>query len=189
MIAPDGLPAVDLEDLAGRSSLRILVLSDTHGSLGFFKKAIEALSPLDLVLHLGDHSAPYGSIAALSPSPVLAVAGNCDGEYSRNMADSLRLNLAGHPVFMTHGHRLRVKQTLESLLAAAAEPPVEADLILFGHTHHYLDREQTSSKGRPFRLLNPGSASQSFFNPNPSCALVLLEPGSIQVFRHSSISL
>lgn len=191
MIVPEGLPRIDLDDLASRSSLRVLVLSDTHGSLRFFKKALEALTPIDLVLHLGDHAAPYDTLAAISPAPVLAVAGNCDGEHGRNMPDSIRLNLAGHRVFLTHGHRFRVKQTLDSLLEAAAEPPVEANLILFGHTHHYLDHVQTTSKGRSYRLLNPGSASQSFFNPNPSCALVLAEkvPGTISVVRHTSISL
>ncbi len=177
---------IEWEHLAIAQSLRVLVLSDTHGSLGLLKTAVTDLAPLDLILHLGDHSAPYPGLTDLTTVPVLAVAGNCDGEHGRDLPESMRLKLAGRSVFMTHGHRFSVKQTLDRLAIAAAQPPVAADLILFGHTHQYLDQVRMTVSGHPFRMLNPGSASQSFFQRNPSLALVLFAPASIQVFRYPS---
>jgi len=174
---------LDLNAFARRQVLQALIVSDTHGSLRLLDTALSQLPDVELILHLGDHAAPYQELKTVTDLPVIAVAGNCDGRDGRDMPDTLHLSLAGTRLFLTHGHRFRVKHDLAELIAAATTPPVESDLILFGHTHRYLDSILTTEGGRPFRLLNPGSACLSPFNPHPSCAMLRIEAGRVEITR------
>lgn len=174
---------LDLNALAGRQTLQALIVSDTHGSLRLLYTALKRMPDIELILHLGDHAASYQELKTVTDLPVIAVAGNCDGRDGRDLPDTLRLTLAGERLFLTHGHRFRVKHDLAELIAAATTPPVESDLILFGHTHRYLDSTLTTEDSRPFRLLNPGSACLSPFNPHPSCALLRIDAGRVEITR------
>lgn len=176
---------LDLQKLAERPTLDILVLSDTHGSLKFLPLVLQIFPRVDLILHLGDHSEPMHELTRLTTIPILGVAGNCDGHFAHDLPQSLRLCLAGYSVFLTHGHRFGVKHGLDELIAAAAEPPIRADLILFGHTHHYYEQYGTSAENRSFLLLNPGSACLSTFNRHPTCSLVQLSENGIKVTKFS----
>ena len=174
---------LDLKAFAERQTIQALIVSDTHGSLRLLYTALKRLPDVDLILHLGDHAASYQELKTVTDLPVIAVAGNCDGRDGKDLPDTLRLTLAGMRLFLTHGHRFRVKHDLSELIAVATNPPVESDLILFGHTHRYLDSTLTTESGRPVRLLNPGSACLSPFNPHPTCALLGIDAGRAKITR------
>lgn len=174
---------LDLNALAERQVLQALIVSDTHGSLRLLHSVLRRFSDVELILHLGDHAAPYQELKTVTDLPVIAVAGNCDGRDGKDLPETLRLTLAGVRLFLTHGHRFRVKHDLAELIAAATTPPVESDLILFGHTHRYLDSMLTTEGGKSFRLLNPGSACLSPFNPHPSCALLRIDTDRVEIIR------
>lgn len=167
----------------------LLVLSDTHGSRRLFELALQRHGgAIDLILHLGDHGGPLQELTDLARQaarPLLCVAGNCDSQRSSGspLPDSLRLTVAGCRLFLTHGHRFGVKHGLDELAIVGGEEPVAADLVLYGHTHHYHDETRVSADGRCFRLFNPGSASLSYYNPEATCALVHLSPVSIEIER------
>ena len=58
--------------------MKILVLSDSHGTMSSMERALERERP-DCVLHLGDHLRDARSLARRHPqTPVYAVPGNCD---------------------------------------------------------------------------------------------------------------
>ena len=131
------------------NDMKLLVLSDTHRSLGFAYDAIEKERP-DAVLHLGDHLTDAEDLSFACQEPdFYYVPGNCD--YAPTVPQSLTLEFDGVRIFMTHGHRYNVKLGYESLANAAHFSG--AQLALFGHTH-----EADFLRMGDVTLFNPGSA-------------------------------
>lgn len=132
--------------------MKLLVLSDTHRSLGFACEAIEKEHP-DAVLHLGDHLTDAEDLSfAYSEPDFYYVPGNCD--YAPTVPPALTLDFQGVRIFMTHGHLYGVKQELSALCAAAKA--AGAQIALFGHTH-----VQHMEKRDGVLLFNPGTAGRS----------------------------
>lgn len=114
--------------------MKILVLSDSHSSLAFMRKAISIVKP-DAVVHLGDH---YDDAIAMSEEfpniPIHCVPGNCDRHRMMDVQpEVLCYDVCGVRLFMTHGHLQSVKVTLVRLLNEARA--MNAKAALYGHTH------------------------------------------------------
>ena len=130
------------------NDMKLLVLSDTHRSLGFACDAIEKERP-DAVLHLGDHLTDAEDLSFACQEPdFYYVPGNCD--YAPTVPQSLTLEFDGVRIFMTHGHIYGVKRDLTALTGAAKD--AGAQLALFGHTHRALLEQQDG-----LWLMNPGA--------------------------------
>ena len=111
--------------------MKLLILSDTHRSLGFACEAIEKEAP-DAVIHLGDHLGDAEDLSFAYQDPdFYYVPGNCD--YAPTVPQMLTLEFDGVRIFATHGHLFGVKRELTALADAARERG--AQLALFGHTH------------------------------------------------------
>lgn len=147
--------------------MKLLVVSDLHGSLFYAKKIFEQFETgaYDSILFLGDimyHGPRNPFPEDYSPKDVatlfnkykdrvLAVRGNCDSEVDQMllefpmMSDYLILPFNERKVFVTHGH----------LFGPTNLPPLHpGDCLLFGHFHIlYHQKEQG------IHLLNPGSIS------------------------------
>ena len=150
--------------------MKILVLSDSHAALSFMRRCIDAVRP-DAVIHLGDHYDDGTAMAEEYPHiPFHQVHGNCDAHRCFIPdAETRMLKLAGVPIFITHGHRHHVKQTLLRLLADARASG--AALVLYGHTHvAYCQKEDDG-----LMVMNPGSCG--YFGG--SAGLVELRDGQI----------
>ena len=127
--------------------MKLLVLSDSHGTLDKMERALALESP-DVVIHLGDYYRDAEALRKKCGCPVVNVHGNCD--MVRNAPAFHMETYEGYRFFMTHGHHYNVKSGLLSLFLAAREQ--QADMILFGHTHiPYCDMEDG------IWILNPGS--------------------------------
>ncbi len=147
-----------LQHLQAAPALRLLVVSDSHGRIDGILDLLARTGQPDLILHLGDHQDPLDEIAWATDCPVLGVAGNCDSwPAAGSLPDQRLVILAGRRFFLAHGHRYQVKNSCGLLVRTAVEAPFQADVILFGHTHHQMVHQQTVS-GRPVWLANPGSA-------------------------------
>lgn len=114
--------------------MKILVLSDSHSSLVFMRKAIRSVKP-DAVVHLGDH---YDDAVAMSEefSHIVfhMVPGNCDFcSVFDPHPEVLCYDVCGVRLFMTHGHMQSVKSSLHRLIHDAFEKNAAA--ALYGHTH------------------------------------------------------
>ncbi len=132
--------------------MRILVLSDSHSALRFMRSCIQAVKP-DTVIHLGDHFDDGGAMAEENPHILFyQVPGNCD-QYRMMTWHSpiLSYPIGGVPVYMTHGHKHHVKQTLSFLLADARA--AGARLVLYGHTHQPDCHQEEDGVW----VINPGS--------------------------------
>ena len=132
--------------------MNILVLSDSHSSLCFMRRCIEAMKP-DLVLHLGDYYDDALALKQTFPAVRLChVPGNCDRfRCPPGQPESLLLEEAGVRLFLTHGHRQHVKSGIGALLREARAAGAQA--ALYGHTH----RADCHREEDGLWVLNPGS--------------------------------
>ena len=132
--------------------MKILVLSDSHSTLSFMRRCIDAVKP-DVMIHLGDHF--DDGIAMREEYPAITmyqVPGNCD--YYRcapGQPEILIQCIGGVNLYMTHGHRHKVKSYLGALLRDARVSRAAA--VLYGHTH-VPDCHQEEDG---LWVLNPGS--------------------------------
>lgn len=147
--------------------MKIGVMSDTHGSLLYFEKALKTLEDCDVLLHGGDilYHGPRNDIPkGYNPKEVIArindvkniliARGNCDADV-----DQMVIN---HPIqspyvmsqfgeiriVMTHGYT----ESKEEVIKNAKN--MGADILILGHTHVkelYCDENLV--------VINPGSTS------------------------------
>lgn len=154
--------------------MRIIVISDTHGSYRALSDAVLPNFQADAFIHLGDGEEEYQQL--IQTYPELAprfhyIKGNCD--YGSTKPLFLTLDLAsGHRIFATHGHRYGVNFDLTNLLAAAKEQ--HCDIALFGHLH---TRLSTYEDG--IHILNPGSAARPRDGGLPSYGFVDITPAGV----------
>lgn len=147
--------------------MKIGVMSDTHGSVYFFEKAMAWMKDCDWILHAGDvlqHNRSTDIEGGFAPTnlalmigqmdQIIFAQGNCDS-YSHEL-------MIGHPlhfpytlvekgnlkIMLCHGHT----HTRSYLIQQAEE--MDADILIFGHTH-------VKELGRHNQLviLNPGSTT------------------------------
>ena len=145
--------------------MKLLILSDSHGSCDGMHRAIAAERPTH-VIHLGDHASDAVDLGRSFPMlPIVGVKGNCD--YGDPTPDERLVDFDGVRVMMAHGHRYGVKSGLLRYEMAAREK--NADVALFGHTHCAYCEEYNG-----LWLVNPGSCAGG----RPTCAVVEIEAGN-----------
>jgi len=129
--------------------MRIGVISDTHGIVPAWHKAMSLFANADLILHAGDvlyHPPRLGftpgyDIAGLaqlinsSPVPILIARGNCDAEVYEELLDLPIMSpyafaqVANLRIVVQHGHNL----TPEHMRRLAGQ--YRAHIFITGHTH------------------------------------------------------
>ena len=119
-------------------SERILIVSDTHGRLNYFKEMLARTGKPDRLIHLGDSEGQQDEIARLAGCPVDIGCSLVGSEMC--IRDS----------FLTHGHRYQVNFGIQTLKEAALLRG--ADIAMYGHTHVPI-----INQGRDVTILNPGS--------------------------------
>ncbi|QEK11742.1 phosphodiesterase [Crassaminicella thermophila] len=160
--------------------MKLFFVSDIHGSLYYFKKALEAYESekADHMVILGDalYHGPRNPLPKeYSPKEVaellntykdniIAVRGNCDSEVDQMiidypmMGDYAIILYNNRKLFLTHGHVYN-KDHLPNLR--------ENDVLIHGHTHI-----PVAEKMDKIYLLNPGSIALPKEN-NPNSYAVL----------------
>ena len=130
--------------------MKVLIVSDTHGRHGNYRKALEESGGFDVLIHLGDVEGGEDYIMASVNCEKHVIKGNNDFYSKLPKEDVFYLN--GKKIFITHGHDYHVAFETERIERAGRERG--ADVVMFGHTHRpYLD------VGDDVVLLNPGSLS------------------------------
>ncbi len=145
--------------------MKLLFISDIHGSLYYTKKAIETYRDenADNIVLLGDelyHGARNPLPVEYNPKEVaqllnrfadkiIAVRGNCDSEVDEMVLDFPIMALYstilynGRRLFLTHGH-IYNEDNLPKLS--------KGDVLIYGHTHI----PKAEKKGNIY-IINPGS--------------------------------
>ena len=147
--------------------MKIMFISDIHGSYIYAKKALEMyeLEKADKLVILGDilyHGprndlpdgyAPKKVIKLLNDykNKIIAVRGNCDAEVDQMVlefpirADYATIDVDNHHFFLTHGH-LFDENNLPNLNSG--------DIFVYGHIHKQVAKDQNG-----IYIINPSSIS------------------------------
>lgn len=132
--------------------MKILVLSDSHSAMSFMRRCVQSIKP-DAIIHLGDHFDDGAALSEEFPGILFyQVPGNCDRyRCPPGQPEILVDRVLGVDLYMTHGHKHKVKSLLGLLLRDARACKVAA--VLYGHTHIAdCHREEDG-----LWVLNPGS--------------------------------
>lgn len=147
--------------------MKLLVISDIHGSLFYLKKILNIFEKnnYDKILILGDelYHGPRNPLPKeYNPkeaaellnrykNKIIAVRGNCDSEVDQMVldfpitADYNMILWENKKIFMTHGHIYNIDNSL---------PLENGDILIYGHFHIPMIQRK---EGKIF--LNPGSIS------------------------------
>lgn len=133
--------------------MKILVVSDTHGSGRLLIKLFEKIGGADALIHAGDGAGDVDAFKRRFPNlPVYSVPGNCDPPSGHPAELSCQI---GEVSFLiAHGHTLHVKRGIEELEGEARL--LGAQVAVFGHTH-----KPFSEYFGGLWLLNPGSLAMT----------------------------
>lgn len=142
---------------------KIGILSDTHGLLR--PEVLECLQGCEQIFHGGDINKQSILDELKKIAPVFVVRGNNDKEWAEAIPETLTAEAGGLHIFMVHNKKFIPKD-----LAGI-------DLIIFGHSHKYEDKEMNG-----IRYLNPGSCGPRRFNQEITLAILSAwEDGSYQI--------
>lgn len=130
--------------------MKFLVFSDSHKYTNGMDKAIEKHKDITHIIHCGDvaEDCEYLEMIYGRTHSLCFVCGNND--FFSSYPLSRVFTYEGKSVYITHGHKERVKGSLEALFVTGKKNM--ADICIYGHTHvqHCEDRDDII-------LLNPGS--------------------------------
>ncbi len=149
--------------------MKITVFSDSHGETEGMALAVEAEKP-DAIVHLGDHDRDC-RVFSRFPIPLYSVKGNCD--LGSQQLAAMDIKFGGKRVFITHGHLYHVKESYDYIINAAML--MEADAVLFGHTHIPYYEERNG-----LYIINPGSAGMGAYR---GYGVLTVENGNIRYER------
>lgn len=153
--------------------MRILVISDTHKSLGKVYSVLKDIyDKIGAVIHCGDVVDDVYRLKSMYPKlKFYKVKGNCD--YGSSEPEEETFVIGGKKFLITHGHNYSVHWGTDRLYYKAAESG--ADICIYGHTHipHIENRSGII-------LMNPGSLAQPRGGSNYSYGIVNVENGIIE---------
>lgn len=154
---------------------RIAVVSDTHG---YIEPLLDQLNKfhIDELFFLGDCYRDGLQLADRLCIPGQMVRGNVEPFDCPGPAD-LVIKRNQWTILLTHGHQYRVKTGLTSLAYRGEE--IEANLILFGHTHQPFHE---TVMGKIF--FNPGSAGRPNYQGDCSWGLLEFQKDTILLTHH-----
>lgn len=142
--------------------MRLALLSDTHGLLR--PAVVEYLQSADAILHGGDINRPEIVETLRQYAPLYIVRGNNDKEWAAALPHDLTITLGGVTFFLVHN-----KKEVPADLSGV-------DVVLFGHSHKYLQEERD---GRLW--LNPGSCGPRRFHQEITMMMAEVADGKITV--------
>lgn len=129
--------------------MKMLVVSDTHGSTRMTRNILDTEKGITHLMHLGDGAKDAQLIKADYPHLYTCfIKGNND--HFCDFPDKIVMDFSGYTIFATHGHLYGVRQNIYGLLKEATK--YKANLVLFGHTHLRFDGELNG-----IRFLNPSA--------------------------------
>ena len=129
--------------------MKFLVFSDSHKSTNGMDKAIKHHKDITHIIHCGDvaDDCEYLETVYGRTHSICAVCGNND--FFSHYPFERIMKCEGHKIYITHGHKERVKSGLYTLKTKGKE--LNATMCIFGHTHEQF------YENVDIQLLNPGS--------------------------------
>lgn len=111
--------------------MKILIVSDTHGINNNYLRVLSKVSPIDMLIHLGDFQGSEEFIESSVSCRHEFVSGNND--FFNGLPKDKLIKIGKYSVLLTHGHRYGVYYGTANIKEAAIRN--NADIVMFGHTH------------------------------------------------------
>jgi putative phosphoesterase len=142
-------------------SIKILVVSDSHGARKNLQKIINRERPFEYLIHCGDGANDLEQVRLPQDVTILSVAGNMDraGICER----LIETTLSDVNFLICHGDQFGAHYDYERLLGEGLRRGV--DIICCGHTHIPYQHNH------PLLLFNPGPADKGLYG------IITLEQG------------
>ncbi len=152
-----------------KKPITIVLISDNHGQKECLTYIRRTYPKADYYIHCGDTELPPYLLDGFA-----VVQGNNDfyNQYPLRKV----LEIGGHRILVTHGHRDMIFGKFEMLAAKAKA--FDCDVVFFGHTHIYHDNTYDG-----VRVLNPGSIWRNRDGSKPSYMIVTIDGDSITAER------
>ena len=149
--------------------MKLLIVSDTHGRYERLREACELHKDVDALVFLGDGISDIDRAGVSEFGfTIFAVRGNWDYSNSSLIAmkakNDMTLEFEGVKIYALHGHTKQVKSGILNALYAAAA--VDADVLLYGHTHEQYYTFLEGNKyniGKDMHVFNPGSLGGYYY--------------------------
>lgn len=159
--------------------MKIVVMSDSHGNAEAVRKVVQHHEDVELFIHLGDGEREMSHVLLSFPwleEKLHYLKGNCDyGDLVKPTQKQLALELPfGHKIFAAHGDHYRVKYGTDRIAHEARQ--VNADIVLFGHTHERVCRYEDG-----LYIVNPGSIGCPRDGKPPAYALISVSEKGILI--------
>ena len=168
--------------------MKCLCFLDSHGFIGYFKKALELHPDCEVVFFLGDGLADAEFLALSYRNMAwLMVRGNCDHSsvaLGAPVEKTSSITLMGKRIVFTHGDLYGVKYGEQGLLRLAESR--DADIVLFGHTHIPFEKYIPREEGGLY-LFNPGSIEAPCYDKGGSYGIIDITE-SVVSFSHGAFT-
>lgn len=158
-------------------SVKILVLSDSHGSRSVLKRICDMHKDADYIFFAGDGLTDVFTVTSGMRGEHVNVYGNCDF-LKKDATREAIVQVEGFSFWLCHGDAYGVKSSFEKLKQKALE--LCADVAVFGHTHIPAEICIPLKKRKYMYLFNPGSVSEGSFG------LISIKDGDI-LFSHGNV--
>lgn len=125
--------------------MKIAILSDTHGLLR--PQVVEHLKNADAILHGGDINRQSIVDELRQYAPLYIVRGNNDKEWAEATPHDLTVTLGGMTFYMVHNKK------------EVAADLTGVDVVVFGHSHRYLQEDKDGGALAQSRFLRSPALS------------------------------
>ena len=158
--------------------MKILVFSDSHGNHSNMEFALTSHgASVGMVIFLGDGVRDIEYIKGRHPAIPFVIS---EGNFERPFGEvPMIFDEYGLKFFCAHGHTFGVKTGMEKIKKAALD--VEADILLYGHTHKP-DNQTVQSGDRNLLIFNPGSVGSGY---HPSYGVIDIPKKGVYVASHA----
>lgn len=132
----------------GNSLYKLVAVSDTHHDTARLERLLPVINSATYMIFCGDGINDIMRIRGRITVPIVCVRGNND--FGSDITELATMRFGDTRVLITHGHRLGVRHGLDMLMSEAIAKRCE--LVFFGHTHAFFDREVNG-----IHFINPGA--------------------------------
>lgn len=149
--------------------MKIVVASDSHGNVDAIEHIFQN-EKFDYFIFCGDGVDDFSSF--YFDARLNLIAGNCDWFCRYPSEQTIILN--NRKIFVTHGHKYYVKNSIEKLVKEAKN--IGAEIVLYGHTH----RQKFENIDGIF-FVNPGTLKLGQY------AIVEIQETGVPIFEQKAI--